>query len=294
MKLIRTGLTWPKINRKQWVKDRIESESTWIREAPIRLKEEPMTLSSLSEAARKIANYHWIFSKDKTKFVDHLQLAHLARTWHYRAMLNDGPHTICLPGIPCFTTGKVQTNIDVTMESWIMGLDMSIIFRDQLAIEQYSQMPFEPFKRMGMEMESWNKFDVEFRRWVCLRESSNPELYEIWQKYHELTRTHLFEKEIRKVIMQTWIQPEVKLWGHLIHDEKDQFSESLKEALKGWAKYHRIDDHRSNLVGVYIPTHLNAIAALAYDRGFPIKVKSDYLLEFLWRGDFEKVKWTPK
>ncbi len=293
MNIFRSKNSWPVVSRRQWVDDDIASEKKRIKEASEKLGEKPFTLSSLSEAARKVGNYHWVFSKDKAKLLQNFRLAHLSRTWHYRAMLNDGPHTICLPGIPCFSTGKVQTNIDVDMDNWIKGVNLAIIFRDHNAVKEYAPMPFEPFKRLGMEMEGWNEEYVNFHKKVFFEEGNEKQLVETWQRWHDLTLPHLFDAGTRRFIMETWIQPEVKLWGHLVRAEKDLFPSALKEAVKGWARYHRRDDHRSNVIGIYIPTHLNAIAALAHDRGFPIKVKSAYLIDFLWRGDFEKVEWTP-
>ena len=73
-------------------------------------------------------------------------------------------------------------------------------------------------------------------------------------------------------------------------DEK-RINEAIKTHLLNWKAEYSKNSAQRNVINGYLSFAALAACCYAHDHGINITIKSDYIPEFLIRGEFPKLKW---
>jgi hypothetical protein len=252
------------------------------------LENNPSLFTSIAEDATRNGIYFWTTKPDKQKLLNYLRLAHLTHTWHWRGMFDDGPHTIQLPGKQPFTCGLMKANISVGLASWTSGLELAMIFRDNAAINVYAKVPFEPLgSRGGVTYESWAEPEMAFLQSVW----TDP-LAALGHLKHAIVEVQKdAESADRTAVLRQMFLPAYLLWEAILEGDGDRMNIVLRDKQLKWKAWHSQDNISRNKIVHQMDTGAVAALCYAHDHGLKITVQSDYLPEFLIKGDFPKLEW---
>jgi hypothetical protein len=267
---------------KEWMAECKEVESGRLKRFIDQLSDDPALLSSVAEDASSCWMFELLF--EKTKHWNYLRIANLGRTWHWKTMFDDGPHTIHLPEVDPIKTGKVGTNIDVPFDTWVDGVYLAMILRDEAALKVYRAVPFEPLhNRLGAIMDEFNGFHHRFL--VSIGVDDQEAGQSISNMFdHVRGKRADYESQDLFWVDQVTI-PYLDLWKALLANDESAFNVALRTQQKGWKKAYSSEDRlRNEIHGYYCMPALTA-CAMAFDRGMKITVKSDYLPVFLIEGE---------
>ncbi|MFJ3879140.1 immunity 49 family protein [Streptomyces sp. NPDC090077] len=85
------------------------------------------------------------------------------------------------------------------------------------------------------------------------------------------------------------LYPPMELFHRLVREDHDNFNRALNETLR-WHKDYWSDEDRALQASGLVALAPLAMACFAYDAGFPVEVRSDYLPKYLleraWAGEF--------
>ncbi|MEU9718244.1 immunity 49 family protein [Streptomyces sp. NPDC047976] len=85
------------------------------------------------------------------------------------------------------------------------------------------------------------------------------------------------------------LYPPMELFHRLVREDHDNFNRALNEALR-WHKDYWSDEDRALQASGLVALAPLAMACFAYDAGFPVEVRSEYLPKYLleraWAGEF--------
>jgi hypothetical protein len=249
------------------------------------VSEGPSTLSAIAEFALNTGLFELYYDRNEIRFWEYAKTAHLARTWHWCAMFGNGSYRIHLPGIDPFDTEKVRANIAVRFDTWVDGVYLSMILRDNAAMEVYRAVPYEPLhNRMGAIMDEFNGIHQRFLVAIGVDDEVAGQAISAliahvkgkWEEYDALDKPWV-----------EWITlPYLEMWQAFLSGDETTFNSALKVQQKGWKKAYSVDRNSSIEIHGYYCMPALAACALAFDRGMKITVKSDYLPVFLIKGEY--------
>jgi hypothetical protein len=254
-----------------------------------KLNEIPFVLSSITKHSLKVATYSLVKLNSQSDFTKSLALAHLASTWHWKAMYDDGPHHIHLPGRQPFTANRIKSNASVDFDSWLNGIYIAMILRDIEAVKVYGIPDPEEIVRIGQwKPVPWEVPFIKFLNGIWAFDTS---LLEHLKAALRGTNPDLYDAGRGNFLLQM-ISPLLELWAATFSDNSDFFNETLYEQQKtrhDW--YAAKDEDAGNHIMEYIDLAALAACCYAQDSGIDIQVKSEYLPEFLIRGEIPEIRW---
>lgn len=248
---------------------------------------EPHRMPQIGDRAMEVACLSWVLEGDKSKFMDYLRLSHLAMTWHWKALVHPGPHKIRLPEKKVFEFGESVRSIDSHLGTWVNGLDLAIIFRDQAAIDVYTGVPNDfLIHPLSEKLSEYADLSAQFRKSALTEDVTILDLLgRLFEAASaEKSNPSNAEKAQKRLI------PLIKLYERLFRGGNTEFNQTLTNYLELWKSFFAEKDRGpfgTNLVS----TAAISTSAFAYENGYRIKVHSEYLPLFLVEGDFQKVRW---
>jgi hypothetical protein len=253
-----------------------------------RVDKKPNLLSSLAHYSERIA-FDEIRERDHDGFFSHIRLAHLSRTWHWRGMQDEGPHRIILPKRTAFECGLIGTNSDVDFSSWLEGIYIVMILRDIGAIKVYGGADPEKVVRYGQNTpDPWEIPYIKFLNGIWAFDTNIGNYLKDALRGSDPTG----HNPIRADWLLHILSPLLELWVMAMGKDNDRFNEKLYEQQKLRYDWHAaLDEDALNSIMEYIDLAALAAVCYAHDKGFKIEVQSDYLPEFLIKGDFPKLQW---
>ena len=275
---------------KEWMEDNWRHEETETPEWVAKMPGFPKGLSSVAAYAFPTALNYLYFNNDREKFLEYIRITHISRTWHWKGMFSHGPHHVQLPGGEPFTTGVMLPNIDVSLGTLIEGIYLALTLRDQGAMAVYRTIPFEPMRtRMGSDHQPFLHHWLNFLQTVG---TDSPDIRRELDLAYELSAPSGDLTPLRVEWLNYVFRPFVLLWKPILDNDPDMFNKTLRYQQKSWKAFYSVkEDRRSDGITSFYPMPALAAVSYAYDLGFPVRVKSDYLPRFLVEGDFPRLAW---
>ena len=285
-------IKWPKVKRKEWLLKTVQWKLDGLTRYKNKISSKPELLSSMGLKAAFLAIFKLKSERNQIDFLEQLNFAHQCLTWHYHGLFNEGPHHVSIPGIPAFTfEGRFRPNIDVAHRKWMKAMDIAYCLRDTKALEVYSKVPIEPFmERGGLSLFPLEVPMTKLVQTFWLNPANAMELIdETIALAQPSNLDDLTEEDILST--QSLLLPWLEMYRMILRNDEDGFNSKLKQAVKAYKKNHLKSPNGPNRMELFLPFHLIAPVCIAHDRGMKITVRSDYLPEFLVRGEFEPVEW---
>jgi len=284
-------ITWHKPKGSQRLKWDYKAEGDYVKERSSELSEFSFTLSSFSKHLISLG-IHEIRNGDLRKTILNFQIAHLSSSWHWYGMFREGPHEVRIPGIPPFTCGQMQPNIDVNLANLSNAIQLAIVLRDKNAIKEvYATVLHKKLSdRGGVNFDNWVIQEIEFIKLIFLDTARAVKHLE-----NTISALKKFESKLEPGEMGDYVGMGLQLWKlALTSKDSEGFNTQFKKYLLARKKYYTATPDRRNIIQGYFDLFGTAAAAYAYDQGMEIKIKSDYTPQFLIEGDFERTYWTNK
>ncbi len=276
--------------RVQWQIDRVPASSEKaITNFSEDLAELHFTLGSLGQEYLKRGVYSWFKSNDPSQMLEDLGKAHSAITWEWKALANDGPHDIHLRDQKPFIAKRIEPNASVDFHQWLQGIYIAIILRDIGAAKVYGEADPEKVVRYGQNKpEPWQVPYLKFLNGIWAFDTQIGTYLKDALKGSDPTGYNT----MRADWLLNMLSPLLELWAMVFTQNEDRFNEKLHEQQQIRHDWHAaLGEDSSNSIMEYIDLGALAACCYAHDKGFKITVKSDYLPEFLIKGDFPKLEW---
>ncbi len=253
------------------------------------LKVRPFVLSSIAKYSLRLGVNSWKKNSDKAEFLEQLRLSHLSRTWHWKAMEHDSPNKIQLPSTELLEVGQIQPNASVDFSSWLQGIYIAVILRDITAVKVYGEADPEKIVRYGQNTpDPWEIPYIKFLNGIWAFDTNIVNYLKDALKGCDPTGYN----PMRADWMLHILSPLLELWAMVFSHNADRFNQKLYEQQKLRHDWHAaLDEETGNSIMEYIDLAALAAVCYAHDKGFKIEVQSDYLPEFLIKGDFPKLEW---
>jgi hypothetical protein len=283
-------ITWHPIRDQHSIDVEVRSANRHLPNLLYDVAEYPLTLSSIGECALRLGEHAWRIEKDKSKMLDYLRMAHLAKTWHWKAMLGDGPFEISLPGIKPFTCGRVKDNVDSDYGSWLSGVQLAMIFRDRAAMDVYLAVSYQDIvERDDLELDPWCEPYMNFLKGIS---QQDPNIMLNLNDALQKLEPSLYEP-LRAEFLLNVLSPIMELWAVIFHRPMDQakFDEAVLESQTVWHRFYGGSYFEASSYYEYMDKATLMAVIYAQFKGFKVNVKSDYLPEFLFTGDFPLLEW---
>lgn len=172
----------------------------------------------------------------------------------------------------------------VGINSWLDGYIYALAGREKNVLKLLRSCPESEIRKGNFAADTFFYSYIEF-----LKNFEEPNAIVLLDKVLKDCNT---AKIASKEFIENTILPELLLWETILHDRKDSFNEKLEFAVNqfnNFWKQSKADlmegSYRYNAMESLIAMRLCGISAYAYDKGFPITYQSDYLLEFLIKGE---------
>jgi hypothetical protein len=283
------GVRLHRFRNKLYLEEDFETAQELVTEYSDELQEMPFILTSLGEAAMETAIHEWVFNKDSKEALQGLRLAHIAMTSHWAGMDRTGPHTVQLPDKPILTFDEIEPNSDVGLGSWLNGMYLAMIFRDVEAVKVYSEVDRDWLTTLdGHRPDPWEVPYIDFLSGIW---NFDPKLLSHLEKVLLGTDPELYPP-LRADYILNILSPQMELWAKVFSRDAAVANQGLLDQQTLRHDWHEaLDEDTYNSIMEYID--LGALAAASYmnDMGLPVTVKSDYLPDFLIKGDFPKLEW---
>lgn len=253
-----------------------------------KVADETFLLTSLGLHSQNLVTHLLYRHRDATEIIKYLTLSHHARTWHQVGLHHDGPHHVKLPGIEAFTCGPMEGNIDVDLSAWMDGIELAAIFRDRAALDVYLDVPFLLLeKRGGIKVDS---YFYPFMKLLKAAWNGDDKWMEYGMEILDLIEAAQMTG-LRKIVIETFLLTYLNLWWAALKGDEDLFNKNLKHRLITCKKRYLANDKNRNEIKNFVDYPALSVLAYVHDAGMEVKVKSDYIPEFLWKGDFDKLTW---
>jgi hypothetical protein len=222
--------------------------------------------------------------------LDYFRMSHLARTWHWHAMGYDGPHRIALPGIEPFETSRVGLNVDVNVPSLHIGICLAIVMRDFPRESVYRKINFDAISGLGgVQLDSWMGEETLMYAWLGV---DNPKCLQ----HAAAARRRLEERSAETGKFKSQVAlfcPIFEAWETILTTRDEaHFNGLIRTHLLNWrADRDAIKDDGRNFIEGFLSFEALAACAYAHDLGMKVTVTSDYIPDFLIRGNFPRVRW---
>ena len=283
-------ISWHQIRDQHSIDVEFASSSKGLTRMLGNLPIRQLTLSSIGECALRLGEHAWRIEEDEAKMLDYMRIAHLAKTWHWKAMLGDGPFEIQLPGIEPVTCGRVKDNVDSDYGAWLSGIQLAMIFRDKSAMKVYLDVTYQDIvDRDDMTLDPWCEPYMNFLKGISLQD---PKIMSyLFEALAKLEPT-LYEPERAEFLLNV-MSPVMELWAVIFAKPMDQvkFDAAVLESQETWHRFYSGTYFESSSYYEYVDKATLMAVIYAGFRGFKINLQSDYLPEFLVKGDFPKLEW---
>lgn len=172
----------------------------------------------------------------------------------------------------------------IGINSWLDGYIYALAGREKNVVKLLRSCPESEIRKGDFAADTFFYSYIEFLK--NLEEPNAGVLLD--QVFKDCTTAKIASKEF----IEGTILPELHLWETILKNEKDSFNEKLENAVKQFNNYW--NQKKSDLIkGIYrynsmkslVSIRLCGISAYAYDKGFPITYQSDYLVDFLIKGE---------
>ncbi len=172
-------------------------------------------------------------------------------------------------------------------EYWLNTYSIFRVLRDQQGLNILEQITDDAMERAEMP---WDKLDKNMLYFLCNlnEEPKKREAYLIAAIKSTQPDSGDYLKEGFAIEFVNYLyEPLLFTYEALLRKNEEDFNTQLVEALTRHKTYYdtkkdnRCDDYKG-----WISWRLLGVTALAYDLGIKIKVKSDYIPEWLYRGEF--------
>lgn len=170
--------------------------------------------------------------------------------------------------------------------NWLTVLWFVIICRDQPRMDAMCRVPLDLLRSAG------DGGDAYVHHWVDALQTywrEQPGLPEKLTSAIEQSHPDIATIAPRD-LLQCVLYPPISLFHQFLRKDHDGFNQALAEALELHKAYWSTPERSGDLAG-FLALGPLAIACLAHDAGFPIKVESDYLpvrlLDRSWVGEFD-------
>lgn len=250
---------------------------------------ECLTLSSYAQVAMERGIYIWREEKDEQKVLDYFRLAHLARTWHWKGLYDDGPHEVILPGEMPIHCNRMRPNLSVKLDTWQTGWEFAVLFRDSAAMEVYNTVPHANLReRLGVRLGDYFILKIEMLKKIT--QDKQAALAACQKAIASVTDPEKVSKG-HFPFAQLHQLPLLRTWEALLTGDEAAFNHWMEVGLINYAGIFERDPPSSNFLWSFLDTTYLAACCYAHDHGINITVKSDYIPEFLIFGEFPKLKW---
>ncbi len=285
-----TSIEWHPIRDQHALDVEVRSANRHLPNMLAEVEAYPLTLSSIGQCALRLGERSWKMDNDTGKTLDYFRVAHLAKTWHWKAMLGVGPFEIRLPGISPFTCGRVKDNVDSNYGAWLSGIQLAMIFRDKSAMKVYLDVTYQDIvDRDDMTLDPWCEPYMNFLKGISLQD---PKIMSyLFEALAKLEPT-LYEPERAEFLLNV-MSPVMELWAVIFAKPMDQvkFDAAVLESQETWHRFYSGTYFESSSYYEYVDKATLMAVIYAGFRGFKINLQSDYLPEFLVKGDFPKLEW---
>jgi hypothetical protein len=171
--------------------------------------------------------------------------------------------------------------------NWVKSFWLAVICREQDRMTQLCQVPLSLLRASGAQ------FDEYVYAWIDTLQS-------YW-----LRRTGVSDKLVAAMngtkpenaevagreLMLKILHPPIELFHRYLRQDRSSFDSALSEALNRHKEYWTADEDRASSSEGLVALGPLAMTSLAFDAGFPLQVRSDYLpkalLEAAWVGELE-------
>jgi hypothetical protein len=287
-------ITWHPVRDSKELQYDFEKKTRQLEKFSTTVRDRPLVLTSLSLFSQVLAIHAWKELGNRQQLLDQLRFAHIAATWHWKAMLGNGPFTIVLPGIEAFSCGRVKDNSDSDFGAWLSGIQLAMIFRDKSAMKVYLDVTYQDIvERDDMTLDPWCEPYMNFLKGVSLQDPNLlTYLYDALQKLDP----SLYEPERANFLLEV-MSPIMELWAVIFLKplDQDKFDAALLDSQESWKRFYSTDFSEDFVLTSSYYEYMDkaTLMAVIYAgfRGFKVNLKSDYLPEFLIKGDFPKLEW---
>jgi hypothetical protein len=271
--------------RIEWMIERVTiNTQKYLQKMIDDVGEIPFVLSSIGEYAMEDAVFRLVRQDDLSRFIDQTKMFHLSSTWHWKTMFDDGPHLIRLPGREPLEVGRVEPNASVDLNSWLNGIYLAMILRDIDAVKVYGTAdPEWIIKYTQLGKDPWEIPYIKFLNSIWAFDTNLPSYL---KEALRGTDPGLYD-EYRGNFLLHIVSPILELWATVFSTNDDLFNETLYNQQKtrhDW--FAALDEESGNSIMEYIDLAALAAVCYAHDKGMKIEVQSEYLPEFLIKGEY--------
>jgi hypothetical protein len=210
--------------------------------------------------------------------VRYLRLAAQAHAAHFAAT-GTLPVTVPLGEGEPVTYASAPDESTVHVYTWIEGFFLAALCRDGASLDLLCRAPVEPMRRSSTRNPEYRYVFREALRAFWCRDIDPGALAVQAMHLTDPDRDDIYSREYT-----LYIDVHLIRLFFFVHAKDADFGDGLVLALRDHKTYWS-KKGRSHLPDGFLALHLLGLAALAYDRGIPFEVESEYLPMWLVTGE---------
>ena len=245
------------------------------------LKDSIDRLHMFSDDCVKAFHYYQFIAPDQPKAIEHFFLYQRAKAAYLQlAMAEPGvEHELRFNHEWTFHIKSAAVRSHTDTGYWQTALVNSLTARDHAAVQMLLNFSVERMRNATAKGPEYTFLFAEFlhaafrgqpdsgQKLLATYQATDPSM--MWEGYVE--------------IMLDRDTPEMDVWAAYLANDRTQFNEALRRALELWKK--SVSSQTKNIYTL-INYPLTGLAAMAYDRGWELTVSSDYMPEWMIKGEF--------
>lgn len=225
-----------------------------------------------------------IINAPKLDIFTHLFYAHQFGVNHFKISMKSGPVTLKVGN----TDIQVEGNPDNSYTGfgiWSQIFYLAMILRDKQSLEYIFSIPDSFMLKSTFSASERDRIVTEIFRNIY----SPDELLKSIQKYEAYTTPE--DHPLRENFKKYLYDPMVDVLKAAIEGEEESFNNRLENALKAHRDFYSVEKQNYGSPAdpfSWLSFKLIAICVFAFDNGMPVRIKSDYLPEWMITGDFKE------
>ncbi|WP_440875735.1 immunity 49 family protein [Thalassotalea sp. PLHSN55] len=225
-----------------------------------------------------------IAEQPKETIASYLKLAHQFCQAHFRLLLNPNVDLVLeLDGHKIAATGKKMLDY-MAVSNWHKAFCLALVLRDNEALIG-TLCRFQPENYINPKVEDL-PIDYPYCKFLQGLFAPNADLQVLVQEIAKLSAPE-YMPERRQSFIYNIRLPFIELIITVLARDENRYHQGIEKALIANKNHFSIDSRKSIAEG-WLPMHICAAAAMAYDQcGFKLPFASPYLPEWLIYGDFE-------
>ena len=180
-----------------------------------------------------------------------------------------------------------------SITTWFQAFYLASILRHPASYTWLSTLDVNLLAEKGVQIDIHQYTFARFiQAWIICRDQPENE-----SKPRLMLGAVMADADMLQSVSKDWLTmlslPEIDAWRSLIENDEEQFNRSLEKAVIAFKKYYNRNTPLNkggrslkNYPNGLFSLNLTGLAAIAYDKGWKITVKSDYMPEWMVKGLF--------